>query len=154
MLKNWYFQTVVLGKTLESLLDCKEIKQVTPKGNQPWIFIGKTDAETEAPIVWLLDGKSQLIEKDPDAEKDWRLKKKGTTDNEMVGWHWPKSNGHEFEQTLGNGEGQDAWHAAAHGSQRVRHNLATEQQQAGFYCSPISSSREYWLLFFRLLPSS
>ena len=103
-LKNWSFWTVVL-KTLESPLDCKEIKQVNPKGNQSWIFIGRTDAETETPILWLPDAKNWLIGKDPDAEKDWRREEKGTTEDEMVGWH-PWLEGHEFEQALGLGEGQ------------------------------------------------
>ena len=102
MPKNWCFQTVVLEKTLESPLDCKEIKPVNPKGNQPWIFIGRTDAEAAAPILWPLDAKSQLIGKDPDVGKDWRQEEK---ENEMVGWHhW--LNGHEFDQAPGDGEGQ------------------------------------------------
>ena len=83
--KNWCFQTVVLEKTLETPLDCKEIKPVNPKGNQPWIFIRRTDAE--APILWPPDVKSWLIEKDPDAGKDWGQEEKGTTEDEMVGWH-------------------------------------------------------------------
>ena len=103
--KNWCFGTVVLEKTLESLLDCKEIKPVHPKENQSWIFIGRTDAEAETPILWSSDVKSQLTGKDPDAGKDWRQEEKGTTEEEMVGWHhW--LNGHEFEQTLEDGGGQ------------------------------------------------
>ena len=103
--KNWCFWTVVLEKTFESLLDCKEIKPVNPQGNQYWIFIGRTDAETEATILWPPDVKSWLIWKDPDAGKDWRQEEKGTTEDEMVGWHhWV--NGHEFEQALGDGEEQ------------------------------------------------
>ena len=95
-LKNWCFWTVVLEKTLESSLDCKEIQPVHPKGNQSWIFIGRTDAEAEVPILWPPDVKSWLIWKDPDAGKDWRREEKGTTEDEMVGWHhW--LNGHEFE---------------------------------------------------------
>ena len=98
-------RTVVLEKTLESPLACKEIKPVNPKGNQSWIFVRRTDAEVEAPILWLLDVKSQLIRKDPDAGKDWRQEEKGTTEDKMVGWHhW--LNGHEFEQTLGGSEVQ------------------------------------------------
>ena len=85
VLKNWCFWTVVLEKTLESHLDCKEIKPVHPKGNQSWIFTARTDAEAETPIIWLPDVKSQLTRKDPDAGKDWR-QKKGTTEDEMVGW--------------------------------------------------------------------
>ena len=103
--KNWCFWTVVLEKTLESPLDCKESKPVNTKGNQSWTFIGRTDAEAEAPILWSPDVKSQLIGKDPDAEKDWRQEEKGTTEDEMVGWHH-QFNEHEFEQTLGDGEGQ------------------------------------------------
>ena len=104
MPKNWCFWTVVLEKTLESPLDCK-IKPVHPKGNQSWIFIRRTDAEAETPTLWLSDAKSWLFRKDPDAGKEWRQEEKGTTGNQMVGWHhWP--NGHEFEQALGNGEGQ------------------------------------------------
>ena len=96
---------MVLEKTLQSSLDCKEIQPVNPKGNQSWIFIGRTDAEAEAPIHWPLDAKSRLIRKDPDVGKDWRQEEKGTTEDEMVGWHH-RLNGHEFEQTPGDGEGQ------------------------------------------------
>ena len=103
--KNWCFWTVVLEKTLESPLDCKEIQPVHPKGNQSSIFIGRTDAKAEIPILWPPDAKNWLFEKAPDAGKDWRQEEKGTTDDEMVGWHhW--LNGHEFEQALGIGEGQ------------------------------------------------
>ena len=105
VLKNWCFGTVVLEKTLESPLDCKEIKPVNPKGNQSWIFIGKTDAEAEVPVLWPPDLKSQITGKDPDAGKDWRKEEKGTTEDEMVGWHhW--LNGHESEQDSGDAEGQ------------------------------------------------
>ena len=85
--KNWCFQTVVLEKTVESPLDGKEIQPVHPKGNPPWIFIGRTDAEAEAPILWPPDVKNWLTGKDPDAGKDWRQEEKGTADDEMVGWH-------------------------------------------------------------------
>ena len=89
-------------KSLESPLDCKETKPVSPKGNQPWIFIGRTDAE--APILWPPDVKSWLIRKDPDTGQDWRQEEKGMTEEEMVGWHrW--LNGHEFEQAPGDDEG-------------------------------------------------
>ena len=102
--KNWCFQTVVLEKTVESPLDSKEIKPVNPKGNQSWIFIGRTDGEDEAPKFWPPDAKSWLPEKDPDAGKDCGQEDKGTTEDEMVGWHhW--LNGHEFEQALGVGDG-------------------------------------------------
>ena len=103
--KNWCFRIVVLEKTLESPLDSKEIKPVNPKGNYPWIFIGRTDAEAEAPILWSSDAKSRLIGKDPDGGKDWRQEEKGTTEDEMVGWHH-RLNGYEFEQTPGDGGGQ------------------------------------------------
>ena len=100
---NWCFWTVVLEKTLESALDCKEIKPVICKRNWPWIFIGRTNAEAEDSILWSPDGKSQLIRKDPDDGKGWRQEEKGTTEDEMVGWrHW--FNGHEFEQSLGDSE--------------------------------------------------
>ena len=94
--KNWRFWTVVLEKTLESPLDSyKEIQPVHPKGNQSWIFNGRTEAEAETPVLWPPDAKNWLIGKDPDAEKDWRWEK-GTTEDEMVGWHH-QLNGHEFE---------------------------------------------------------
>ena len=102
--KNWYLWTVVLEKTLESPFDSKEIKPVNPKGNQPWIFIGKIDAE--APILWSPDAKSRLFGKDPDAGKYWGQEKRATED-EKVGWHH-RLNGHEFEQTPGDGEGQES----------------------------------------------
>ena len=123
--KNWCFWTVVLGKALESPLDCKEIQLVHPKGNQSWMFIGRTDVEAEPPILWLLDGKSWLTEKDPDAGKDWR-QEKGVTEDEMVGWHhW--FNRYEFEQASGDGKGQGSLVCCSPwGFQRVRHNWATE----------------------------
>ena len=93
--KNWCFWTVGLEETLESPLDCKEIQTVHPKGDQSWIFTGRTDAEAETPIVWPPDMKSWLSGKDPDAGKDWRQEEKGTTEDEMVGWHH-QLNGHEF----------------------------------------------------------
>ena len=111
--KNWCFWTVVLEKT-ESPLDCKEIQPVNPKGNQSWIFIGRTDAEAETtilwlpdatPILWLPDAKNRLIGKDPDAGKDWRQEEKGMTEDEMAGWHH-RLNGHGFGWTSGVGDGQ------------------------------------------------
>ena len=121
VLKNWLFRNVVLEKTLENPLDCKEIQSVHPKGNQSWIFIGRTDAEAETPILWPPDVKSWFIWKDPDAGKDWRQEEKGMTEYEIVGWHhW--LHGQEFEQALGAGDGQgslvmdrEAWSAAVHG---------------------------------------
>ena len=103
--KNWCFWTVVLEKTLESPLDCEEIKPVHPKGNQSWIFIGRTDVEAETPILCPPAVKSWLIGKDHDAGKDWWQEEKQATEDEMVGWHH-QLNGHEFEQTLGDGEEQ------------------------------------------------
>ena len=103
--KNWCFWTVALEKTLESPLDCNEIQPVHPRGDQSWIFIGMTDVEAETTILWPSDAKSWLIWKDPDAGKDWGQEGKGMTEDEMVGWHhW--LNEHDFEQALGDGEGQ------------------------------------------------
>ena len=103
--KNWCFWTVVMEKTLENALDCKEIKPVNPKGNQSWIFIGRTDAQAEAVMLWPPDVKSQLTGKDSDAGKNWRQEDKRVTEDEMVGWHhW--FDGGEFEQIQGNSEGQ------------------------------------------------
>ena len=103
--KNSCFWAVVLGKTLEIPLDCKEIQPVHPKGNQYWILIGRIDIEAETPRLWPPDAKSWLIWKDPDAGKDWGQEEKGTTEDEMVGWHH-RLNGHGFEQIPGVGDGQ------------------------------------------------
>ena len=103
--KNWCFWTVVLEKTPESPLDCKEIQPVNPKGNQSWIFIRRTDIEAETPILLPPDAKNWLIGKDPDAGKDWRQEEKGTTQDEMVGWRH-QLNGYESEWTPGVGDGQ------------------------------------------------
>ena len=102
-LKNWCLWIVVMEKTPESPLDSKEIKPVNPKGNQSWIFTGRTDIE--APILWSPDAKCQLIGKDPDAGKNWRQKEKEEIENEIVGWHH-RLNGPEFEPTPGDSEGQ------------------------------------------------
>ena len=124
--KNWWFRTVVLEKALENPLDCKEIKAVNPKGNQPWIFIGRTDARDETLLLWPPDVKSRLTGKDPDAGKDWEQEEKEVTENKMVGWHH-SFNGHEFEQT------QRQWRIRKPGIlqsmafARVKCNLATEQ---------------------------
>ena len=118
-LKNWCFLTV-LYKTLECPLDSKKIKSVNPKGNQPWIFTGRTDVE--APILWPPDAKSRLTGKDPDAGKDGGQEKKGTTEDEMVGWHhW--LNGHDFEQTLGDGEGQGSQVCCSPWGRKIRDDL-------------------------------
>ena len=104
--KNWCFWTVVLEKTLECPLDCKEIQPVCPKGNQFWIFLERTDADAETPILWSPDAKNWLPGKDPDAGKDWRQEEEqGMTEDDMVGWHH-QLDGHEFEQALGVGDGQ------------------------------------------------
>ena len=104
-LKNWCFWTVVLEEILESPLDCKKIQPVPPEGDQSWVFIGRTDAEAETQLLWPPDAKNWLIWKDPDAGKDWRQEEKGTTEDEMCGWHhW--LNGHESEWTPGVGDGQ------------------------------------------------
>ena len=113
-LKNWCFWTVVLEKTLESPLDCKEIQPVHPKGDQSWVFIERTDVEAENPILWPPHEKSWLIWKDPDAGRDRGQEEKVTTEDEKAGWHH-QIDGHEFRQTLGVGDGQgglvccDSW---------------------------------------------
>ena len=114
VLKNWSFWTVVLEKTLESSLDCKEIQPVHSEGDQPWDFWGRTDAKSETPVLWPPHAKSWLIGKDSDAGRDWGQEEKGTTEDEMAGWH-QGLDGLEFEWTPGVGDGQgglvccDAW---------------------------------------------
>ena len=125
--KNWYFWTVVMEKTLESLLDCKEIQPVHPKRNQSWTFIGRTDAETETPILWPPDVKNWLIGKDPDAGKDWRQEEKGMTrgwDGWMASpnrWTWVWENARSLWWTGKPDVLQSMW------LQRVRHDWMTEQ---------------------------
>ena len=122
----WIKYYLLLEKTLENPLDCKEIQPVHPKGDQSWVFIGRTGVEAEAPILCPPDAKSWLIWKDPDAGKDWGQEEKGTTEDEMVGWHH-RLDGHGFVWAPGVGDGQggleycDSW-----GRKRVRHDWATE----------------------------
>ena len=118
---------VVLEKTLESPLNCKEIQPVHPKGNQSWIFIGRTDADAEAPILWPPDVKNWLIRKDPDAGKDWRQEKKETAEDKMVGWHH-RLHASEFEQAPGDCEGQGSLACCHPWGCRVRYDWETEQQ--------------------------
>ena len=133
--KNWCFWTAVLQKTLESPLDSKEIKAVNPKGNQPWLFIGRTDAEGEAPILWPSDANSQLTGKGPDAGRDWGQEEKGMTEDEMVGrHHW--LNGQEFEQTLGEWRTGKPGMLQSMGSQRGGCNWTTEQQRQQLWVLP------------------
>ena len=115
--KNWCFWTVVLEKTLESPLDCKEIKPINPKGNKSLIFIGRTDAEAEIPVLWPADTKNWLIWKHPDAGKDWRWEEKGTTEDEMFGWH------HQLWELVME---RQACMLQSMGLQRVGHNRTTE----------------------------
>ena len=134
-LKNWCFWTAMLGKTLESPLECTEIKPVNPKGYQPWTFTGRTEAE--APIFWPLDTKSDLIGKYPDAGKDWRQEEKETIEDRMVRWH-PQFDGFEFEQTTGAGEGQGNLACYSPWGGRVGHDWATERRRQSplwpYYC--------------------
>ena len=154
-LKNWCFWTVMLEKTLESPLDCKEIQPVHPKGDQSWVFIGRTDGEAETPVLWPPHAKSWLIGKDPDAGRDWGQEEKGTTEDEMAGWHhW--LNGGESEWTPGVGDGQAGraccdswgrkesdtterlnWRAAIHGVAKSRTQLSdwTELSQIPRFAS-------------------
>ena len=123
--KNWCFWIVVLEKTLESPLDCKDIHPVHSEGDQPWVGIGGTDAKAETPILWPPDAKSWLIWKDPNGGKDWRWEEKGTTENEMVGWHH-QLNGREFEYTPGVGDGQGGLEYHSPWRHRVGHDWAIE----------------------------
>ena len=142
--KNWCFRTVVLEKTLESPLDCKEIQPVHPKGNQSWIFIGRTDVEAKTPILWPPDAKNWLICKDSDAGKDWRWEEKVMTEGEMVGWHhWLHK--HEFEQAPGVGDGQGSLAYCNPWGHRVRHNWATELTELPLRTSSVIADAAGWL---------
>ena len=157
-LKNWCFQNEVLEKILENPLLSKEIKPVNPKGNQPWIFIGKADTEAEAPILWPCDMKSRLIGKGSNPGKDWGQEEKGVTKNEMVGWHH-RLNGCEFEQTLGYGEGQGGlvcWSLWGHkelGTTEQLNNNRKKQlmtSERGFIPDLILTSHMLWSNFPKL----
>ena len=124
-IKNWWFLTVVLEKTLESPLDCKKIQPIHPKGNWSGLVIRRTDAEAEILLIWPLDAKNWLIWKDPDGGKDWRQEEKGTTEDEMVGWHH-RLDKNEFEQVRSWWLTGEPGMLQIMGSQRVRHNRATE----------------------------
>ena len=124
--KNWCFWTVEFDKTLKSPLDCNEFKPVNPKGNQSLIFIGRTDAEAETPILWPPDVKKWLIGKDPAAGKDWRQKEKGMIEDEMVGWHH-QHNEHKFAQTSGDMEGQGSLACCSPWGDKARYYWETEQ---------------------------
>ena len=128
---------LVMVRPLESPLECKENKPVNPKGNQPWIFIGGTDAEADTLILWPPNVKSWLIRKDPDAGKDWRQEEKGTTEDEMVGWHH-QLDGHEFEQALELVMDREAWHAAVHGIEKSWTWLS-DWTELKFWCNQASS---------------
>ena len=123
VLKNWCFWTMVLEKTLENPLDCKDIQPVHPKGDQGWVLIGRTDAEAETPILWPPDEKSWLTGKDPVARKDWGREEKGTTEDEMAGWHH-RLDGHRFGWTPELVLDREAWRAAAHGVIKSRTQLS------------------------------
>ena len=123
--KNWFFWPVVLENTLESPLDSKEIQPDHPQGNQSWIFVGRTDAEAQTPILWPPHAKSWLIGKDSDAWSDWGQEEKGITEDEMAGWHH-QLDGHEFELTPGVGDGQGGLVCCKSQGRRIRHDWATE----------------------------
>ena len=143
-LKNWCFWAVVLEKTLESPLDYKEIQSVHPKGNQSWIFTGRTDSEAETPILWPPDMKSLLIWKDPDAGKVWRQKEKGMAEDEMVGWHhW--LNRHEFEWTPWVGDGQGGLACCSPWGHKELHMIEQPIQTEGnISCKYGKNKREKW----------
>ena len=132
--KNWCFKIVLLKKTFESPLDCKEIKPVNSKGNQPWVLFGRIDAKAEAPILWPSYANSWLIERDLDAGKNWRQKEKGAVEDEIVRWHHWHS-GHEFELLWETVKAREAWHAQSMALPKVGHDLATKQQHQQYIVS-------------------
>ena len=140
--KSRCFWTVVLEKTLESPLDYKEIQPVHLKGDQSWVFIGRTDAEAETPILWPPDVKSWLIGKDPDAGKDWGQEEKGTTEDEMAGWHH-RLNGHDCGWTPGVGDGQEGLVCHSPWGHKVGHDWATELNWIILFMTIYSTKYEY-----------
>ena len=143
--KNWCFWTVVLEKTLESPLDCKEIQPVHFKGDQPWHFFGRNDAKAETPVLWPPHAKSWLIGKDSDAGRDWGQEEKRMTKDEMAGWHhW--LDGRESEWTLGVGDGQEGLECCNSWGRRVGHNCATD-----LIWSDIISKNCDYIIYQRLL---
>ena len=158
--KNWCFWTVVLEKTLESPLDCKEIQPVHSKGDQSWVFIGRTDAEAETPILGPPHAKSWLIGKDPNAGRDWGQEEKGMTEDEMAGWHrW--LDGHEFGWTRELVMDREAWRAAIHGVTKSWTRLSNWTDivelkfESGFWRLSQNTLRLFWkgkLLFTNFVP--
>ena len=141
--KHWCFWTVVLENTLESPLDCQDIQLVHPK-DQSWVFIGGTDAEAETPILWAPDVKSWLIWKDPDAGKDWGQEEKGTTEDEMVGWHhW--LDGHGFGRTPGVGDGQGGLWAEVHGIAKSQTWLSDWTELIHRTVNSITAPKSNWI---------
>ena len=152
--KNWCFWTVVLEKTLESPLDYKEIQPVHPKGDQSWVFIGRTDAEAETPILWPPDEKSWLIWKDPDAGRDWGQEEKGKIEDEMAGWHhW--LNGHESGWILGVGDGQGGLACCRPWGCKESDTTERLNWTEGTSCDGIIQYLSFsdWLSSFNLMPS-